>query len=139
MRVLLDTNVVLDLYLDRIPFADAAAALWQAHEQGDLVGYVSSITPVNIYYIAQKLKDERTARQAVIELLSTLRVCPTDQLVLSAAIELPIRDYEDAVQIACAMSMSLDAIVTRNLDDYASSPIPVYAPTDFLQKYLPDA
>lgn len=49
-RVLLDTNVVLDFLLDRAPFADAAAALWQANDDGRIEAYVSVITPVNVFY-----------------------------------------------------------------------------------------
>ena len=55
-RVLLDTNVVLDFLLDRAPFADAAAALWQANDDGRIDAYVLVITPVNVFYIARKLK-----------------------------------------------------------------------------------
>lgn len=56
MHVLLDTNVVLDFLLDRAPFAEAAAQLWEAQRQGRFVAYVSAITPVNIFYIARKLR-----------------------------------------------------------------------------------
>ena len=52
-RVLLDTNVVLDFLLDRAPFADAAAALWQANDDGQIEAYISVITPVNVFYIAR--------------------------------------------------------------------------------------
>jgi predicted nucleic acid-binding protein len=56
-RVLLDTNVVLDFLLDRVPFADAAAALWQANDVGEITAYVSAITPINVFYIARKLRE----------------------------------------------------------------------------------
>lgn len=51
MRVLLDTDVILDLLLDRAPFADAAAALWLAHEREQLNAYIAAITPINLFYI----------------------------------------------------------------------------------------
>jgi len=115
MRVLLDTDVVLDLLLDRPGFADHAAAIWEANEQGRLEAHVSAITPVNVYYIARKLKGAEKARQAVAELLSALRVCPLDRTALQAALSLPLTDYEDAVQLASAIASQLDAIITRNL------------------------
>ncbi len=65
MRVLLDTNVVLDFLLDRPPFAEAAAYLWQANEEGRIEAYVSVITPVNVFYIARKLKGAPVAKQLV--------------------------------------------------------------------------
>jgi predicted nucleic acid-binding protein len=73
-RVLLDTNVVLDFLLDRAPFADAAEALWQANDDGRIEAYVSAITPVNVFYIARKLKGLETARQLVETLVSPRKV-----------------------------------------------------------------
>jgi predicted nucleic acid-binding protein len=57
MRVLFDINIILDLFLDRAPFADEAAALWQANADGRLEGFVSAITPVNLFYIARRLSN----------------------------------------------------------------------------------
>jgi predicted nucleic acid-binding protein len=136
MRVLLDTNVILDLFLDRAPFADAAATLWLAHEREQLSVYVAAITPVNLFYIARKLRDEKTARQAVVELLATLNVCTIDQGTLKSALSLPFRDYEDAVQHAAAKAAGLEAIITRNVKDYAAATLPVFTPGDFIQRYL---
>ena len=61
MQVLLDTNVILDLFLAREAFVDDAALLWQAHEQNRLTAYVSGITPVNLFYIGRKLKGGEVA------------------------------------------------------------------------------
>lgn len=135
MRVLLDTNVVLDLFLDRAPFADDTAALWLAHEQQRIDAYVAAITPINLFYIARKLRDERTARQAVVELLAALHVCPIDQGVLNSALSLPFRDYEDAVQHAAASSAGLEAIITRNEKDYSAATLPIFTPKEFIDKY----
>jgi len=64
MRVLFDTNIILDLFLDRQPFADHAAELWQANVDGRLEAFISAITPVNLFYIARRLKDRQTALSA---------------------------------------------------------------------------
>ena len=76
MRVLIDTNVVLDHLLDRQPFAIDATALWEANARGQCESYVSAITPVNIFYIARKLKDANTARLIVASLLAACRLFP---------------------------------------------------------------
>ncbi len=55
MRVLLDTNIILDFVLNRPPFANNAAEILRAHEKGDIEGYISAITPVNLYYITRKM------------------------------------------------------------------------------------
>jgi len=132
MRVLFDTNIILDLFLDRAPFADDAAALWQANADGRLEGFVSAITPVNLFYIARRLKDRSTAFQAVSEVIAALSVCPLDHLTLQTALTLPFPDYEDAVQHASATGNGLDAIVTRNIKDFVEATIPVLSPAELL-------
>ncbi len=134
MRVLFDTDVVLDLLLDREPFAEAAAALFELHERGAVDAYVSGITAVNVFYVTRKLKGTSAARTAVGELLSALEVCPFDRNVLTAAHASAFSDYEDAVQHASAEASRLDAIVTRNLGDYRNAALPVLSPADLLKR-----
>jgi predicted nucleic acid-binding protein len=134
MRVLFDSDVVLDLLLERAPFAQDAAALFELHEQGRLDGYISGVTVVNVFYVTRKLKDSDTARLAVEELLKTLGVCPVDRNVLADAQRLPFSDYEDAVQHACAAAGGLEAIVTRNLEDYKNAALPVFSPGGLLKR-----
>jgi len=132
MRVLLDTDVVLDVIMARVPFAAAAAELLDLNERGLFEAYISGITPINIFYIARKAKSSTDLRRSVSHLLQTVRVCTLDHSALTNALALPFSDYEDAVQHACATANQLDAIVTRNLDDYRNASLPVFAPTDFL-------
>lgn len=132
MRVLLDTDVVLDVIMARAPFAEAAAELLDLSEQGVFEAYISGITPLNVFYIARKAKSSTDLRQAIGRLLLTVSVCPLDHSVLTNALALPFSDYEDAVQHAGASASGLDAIVTRNLDDYKNATLPIYSPTDFL-------
>ena len=133
-RVLLDTNVVLDFLLDRAPFADAAAELWQANDDGRIEAYVSVITPVNVFYIARKLKGTPTARQLVESLLSTCQVCGPNRDMMLSALSLPLKDFEDAVQVVSAQSESLDALVTRDPDDYKNISFPVLSPAACLKQ-----
>jgi predicted nucleic acid-binding protein len=124
MRVLFDTDVVLDLVLDREPFADAAADIFTLHQEGQVLGHISGITVVNVFYVTRKSKGLIGAKKAVEELLATLSICPVDQLVLENAHRLTFSDYEDAVQHACATASGLEAIVTRNLADYKTATRP---------------
>ncbi len=132
MRVLFDTNIILDLFLDRDPFANDAAELWQANADGRLEGFISAITPVNLFYIARRLKNRQTAFQVVREVLIAMSVCPLDRTALQTALALPFTDYEDAVQHASAADCGLDAIVTRNIKDFAGATIPVFSPAQLL-------
>jgi len=134
MRVLLDTDVVLDLIMARIPFASAAGELFDLSEQGVFQAHVSALTPLNIFYIARKAKSSTDLRAAIKQLVQSVNVCPIDEAILVAAFALPFSDYEDAVQHCCATASSLDAIVTRNTKDYKNATLPVYSPTDFLDQ-----
>ncbi len=137
MRALLDTNVVLDLILEREPFVNQAIVLWELHQQNKLDAYISPITLVNVFYITRKIKDREIARQAVAKLTQGLLICPTDAQVLQHALTLVFKDYEDAVQHAAATQAGLEAIITRDTSDYDYATLPVFTPADFLQNFFP--
>jgi len=132
MKVLLDTDIILDLLLARPGFAGDAVALFQAHDRGEIEGFISAITPANVFYIAGKVLGRQNTLQAIYELLASVNVCAVNQRVLQIALNSSISDFEDAVQTASAVNAKLNAIVTRNLNDYKNSPLPVYSPSDFL-------
>jgi predicted nucleic acid-binding protein len=132
MRVLLDTDVLLDVLLERAPFSEAASKLLDMSQQGVFEAYISGISPVNIFYIARKAKGSDELRRALTQLLRTARVCPLNHSILTDALTSPIRDYEDAVQHACAVVAGLDAIITRNFEDYKKATLPIFSPDDFL-------
>lgn len=132
MRVLIDTDVVLDLMLKRAAFYADAFALWQAGDQGRYERYIAAITPINAYYIARKMLGIPAAQAAIGELLAATRICVIDDWVLHTAHTSATTDFEDAVQIAAARQAGIDVIVTRNTVDYAASPIPVLTPAAFL-------
>jgi len=134
MRVLFDTDVVLDVLADRQPFAVEAAVLWLAHEQGRLEAYISPITPVNTFYILRREVGTTQARQIVGRLLGTMQVCPLDQAMLKSADGLPMADFEDAVQAAAAAAAGLDALITRNTKDYTNAPLPILTPAEALAR-----
>ncbi len=132
MRILFDTDVVLDIVLAREPFAQDSVQLFELHEQGKISAYIAAITPINVFYITRKLKGPREAHRAVELLLRSLAVCPLSDSILKQAYKLPFGDYEDAVQHASATAIGLDSIVNRDLDDYKTATLPVFTPADFL-------
>lgn len=132
MRVLIDTNVILDYVLDRQPFHPDAEKIILLVASEDIVGYLSSITPINVYYTGRKLKGRDHSLKEVRRLVRLFEIVTADKQVLQNAFDLEFSDYEDAVQGASAISESLDAIVTRDTSDFEKSPIPVYSPAEFL-------
>lgn len=132
MRALIDTNVLLDLFLERPVFVGAADAIWQANVDDRFEGYISAITPVNLFYIARRLRNLTTAHYVVSEVLKVFNVCPLDGALLQLTQDLSFKDFEDAVQCASAIGESLDCIVTRNVSDFVTASLPVLTPSEFL-------
>jgi predicted nucleic acid-binding protein len=137
MRVLLDTDVILDYLLEREPFNQTAEKLLELNAQGIFDAYISSITPINVFYIGRKIIERDKLKQALHDLLLAVSICPITHAALSQALNLPFADYEDAAQHASATTSHLDAIITRNLKDYKKATLPVFSPTDFLKQLTP--
>ncbi|MCC6451413.1 MAG: PIN domain-containing protein [Acidobacteria bacterium] len=132
MQVLLDSDVLLDYVLPREDFQFEAEQLFDAIADQKFVAFVSAIALLNVHYFAEKEHDRHYAKAKVAELLSLINVAQIGELTFHNAFDLPIDDYEDAVQCASAVAEGLDAIVTRNVKDFASSPLPVYSPAEFV-------
>jgi predicted nucleic acid-binding protein len=129
MRILFDTNVLLDAILTREPFATDAETLLEAVESGQIIGFVSATTVTDVYYVTRRqAKSAEVAMTAVTRLLELLEICTVDRSVLEQAILLNQDDFEDAVQIVCAIESRLDAIVTRDIAGFGDSTIPALSP-----------
>lgn len=128
MRVLIDTNVVLDFLQEREPFVEDAAKLFERIDAGEIEGLIAAITITNIYYIVRKAVGIDAAKDAVTQILSDLQICTVDREILEQAVTLSFRDFEDAVQYACAIAYSVDAIVTRDVSGFIGVEIPVKSP-----------
>ena len=118
IKALLDTDVNLDFVLQRQPFFVEADEIFLRCANGDFEAYVCDITPINIFYTAQKQIGKQNTIQAVTDLLTSAKVCTVEKINLQNALTSPISDYEDAVQHECALVEILDAIVMRNTKDY---------------------
>lgn len=125
MRVLFDTNILLDVLLQRAPWLNDSDAVWQAHEDGRITGYIAASTLTDIFYIARRTIDIQAASNAVQLCLDTFEICTVDRRTLIQAMALPGNDFEDNLQIACATITGLDAIVSRDKDGFRAATIPV--------------
>jgi predicted nucleic acid-binding protein len=135
VRVLVDTNIVLDFLLQREPFFQDAELLFQSIEAGQVIGYVTATTLTDIFYISRKhTRSVEQARQAVSEILIAMVICPIDRSVLESAFNSGLDDFEDAVQIFGAIAQGLEAILTRDNKGFLSSPIPVLSIQELLRQ-----
>ncbi len=135
MRVLIDTNIALDFLLQREPFFQDAELLFQEISSNRVFGYVTATTITDIFYISHRqTRSIEQARQAVSDILTVMIICPVNQAILESAFRSGIADFEDAIQIACAVSQDLEAILSRDQQGFLSSPIPVLSIHELLQQ-----
>jgi predicted nucleic acid-binding protein len=134
MKVLIDTNIALDVILEREPFVESATEVFGLVEAGKLQGYVAATTITNIFYIVRKLKSREAALQAIAQLLQGLTLCEVNRSVIQQALSLNLKDFEDGVQLACAVLNNLDAITTRNEEDFDEAEFVVLSPTDLIAR-----
>ena len=126
MRVLFNTNVLLDALLVREPFVADAAFLLETVESGQVEGFMSATKVTDVHYlVGRQTKSAEIAIAAVTQLLALMEICAVDRSVLEQAIALRLTDFEDAVQVASAIKLGLEVIVTRDVHGFTGSPIPV--------------
>jgi predicted nucleic acid-binding protein len=132
VKILIDTNIILDLILEREPFVENAIALFEKIEQGKLEGYIAATTITNIFYIIRKSESREVAITAINRLLIGIQFCVVDRQTVETALSLGLKDFEDSIQLACATLSQLDGIVTRDRKDFIDSNLPIYSPTELL-------
>lgn len=132
MRLLLDTNVVLDVMLNRQPHVVDSAKVMAAVEVGQIEGTLCATTVTTIHYLTTRALDSRSATMEITRLLSIFRIAPVTEAVLSAALHVRSPDYEDAVLFEAARAAGMDGIITRNPVDFPRSSLAVYLPADIV-------
>lgn len=130
--VLLDTNVLLDLVLAREPWATEAGALLTAVYHGRAQGVVAAHTVTTLFYLVARGGGRQRAREVVQQLLDTVQVVPVAERELRQALGSDLADYADAVQAMVAVACGARCIATRNLKDFAGSPVPAMPPGQVL-------
>lgn len=136
IKIFIDTNIFLDLFLERGKFADSADIILSWCEKGFVSGFTSSINIVNIFYILRRQKSKDEAKRLVRELLGFIGIYGTSKSDLSLAIESNFSDIEDAIQYYTALNTGeVNFIVTRNTKDFKNSVIPFLSPEDFITKF----
>ena len=126
--LLLDLNVMLDVILERQPGADAASALWAAIESGQGRGLIPAHGITTIFYLLEKARGARFAREGVERLITVFGVAAVNDAVVRRALVFAWPDFEDAVCAAAAEASGCEAIVTRDPDGYPNAPLPVVDP-----------
>ena len=132
MRIVVDTNVVLDVLLDRRPFALDSARVFALVEASRIEGFLCATTVTTVDYLLGQALNPRKARETLRCLLDLFEIAPVNRPVIEQALRSRIRDFEDAVLEQSARLVSADAITTRNTRDFAKSAVTIFDPAELV-------
>lgn len=131
-NVLFDLNIILDVLQERIEFYEFSAQLLACAETGSIQGWLAAHSMTKLFYLIAKDKSPEQARVTLTSLLPFLKIAPVDQDTIEQALNLPYRDFEDAVQMIAALRIQADYLLTRNVRDYQPAPLAVIQPAELL-------
>ena len=135
MRVIVDTNIVLDVLLDREPFAKAAVDIFCLVEESRIEAFLCATTITTIDYLLIQSLPVSKARDALRKLISLFEVATVNRPVIERALTSKINDFEDAVLDEAGQMAGVDSVVTRNMKDFTGSVLKVFEPNEFLAQF----
>lgn len=139
-KLFIDSDVVIDFFTDREPFANPASEIFELNEQKKVELYISAVSINNIYYIVRKYLDHKRALQIVEELMEMVQVVGTTKKEIIQALKNGFKDFEDSIQYSTALTIGgMEAIITRNVKDYEKSEIAVFTPENYLKSKVDES
>lgn len=133
MNILIDTDILLDVALKRIPFFENSVKIINLVENHSLNGFVAWHSLSNFYYLVSSASGTKLTKQFLSDLLQFINVSPTNTASAKKALLMNISDFEDAMQISAAIECNADLIITRNIKHYKNSPVPAFIPENFIK------
>lgn len=136
MKVLLDTNIILDVILQRQPYFTSAVEILKLSDLGKMESVITSNSITDIFYVLRKyfnkIEDREKAVKHILQMLDIVSVTKTD---IFKSFELKYTDFEDALQTQCAKKVKADYIITRNEKDFKDKSVKAISPEKFLQQF----
>ena len=132
-RILVDTNIVLDLLAKRNEFIIEAQELFTLSDKNEIKLYISSLTFANTYYILSQKMKLNDARKILRKFKILVEVLPMDDKIIDLSLESDFIDFEDAIQYHTAIENNINIIITRNLKDFKTSRIPVLTAKNYIE------
>lgn len=124
MKILIDTNIILDVLLEREPFLGDAAKIINKAEQKELDGYVTANSVTDVVYVVRKKYSVEEIKSSMLNMLKIIKVISIDGSDIIKAFRSEFKDLEDALQSQCADKENIDYIITRNKKDFTNSKVP---------------
>ena len=136
MRVLLDTNILLDVVEKREPYFSDSYQVFKLSATKEIDAIIGAGSVTDIYYVVRKnCKNVEKAAGYIIDLFKVVTFVDTKAADIQEALKFSFSDFEDAVVAATAARENASYIITRNVDDFSKSPVPAINPADFLKKH----
>lgn len=133
-KVLIDTDVLLDFFFDRVPFSDYAAQVLDLCEQKTIQGFATPVIVSNVYYILRKTAKHEFVIDKLNQLLNIIDVAAMNRNVVIKSLNSNFKDFEDALQHFTAVEQNdIQVILTRNIKDFKHSALAVLTPEAFLK------
>ena len=141
MRIILDTNVLLDILQNRMPWAKDAVVIFRAIAGNKVEGCITAKQIADLYFFVRKMfkgeeNSDAKARQVISRLMGLLEPIDTLGIDCQNALGINNSDFEDAILIASAIREKVDCIITRNTDHFTDSSVPVYSPDTFVSTLI---
>jgi predicted nucleic acid-binding protein len=132
-KILIDTDVLLDLFFDRKPFCEDAAKVLGLCETKKIQGFITPVILSNLYYVLRKSAPHKAVVEQLLKLFLIIEILPIGREAIQKALMSSFNDFEDALQHFAAVELTqIEAIITRNIKDFRNSQLPVLAPDQFL-------
>ncbi len=133
-KIFVDSDVIIDFFTDREPFASPASKIFELNESGIVQIYISAVSLNNIYYIVRKFIGHKNTIKIVEELVEIAEIVGTTKNEIVQALKNDFKDYEDSIQYSSALNIKgLEAIVTRNTKDYAKAKLPIFTSENYIK------
>lgn len=133
-KIFIDSDVVIDFFTDRMPFANPASEIFELNEQKKIQLHLSATSINNIYYIVRRYLGTKEALKVIEELTEMTEIVGTTKREIIQALRNNFKDFEDSIQYSTALPIEgIEAILTRNVKDYSKSKIAVFTPGDYLK------
>lgn len=134
-KVLIDSDIILDFFFDREPFAQFATEVFVRCESQQLIGYTTPVVISNVYYLLSRTAKHEVIVDKLKQLLSILEITAMNKEVVMAALNSEFKDFEDALQNCAAQNQGdIPILLTRNIKDYKKSELAVLSPEMYLKK-----
>ena len=133
IKVLFDTNIILDIALKRESFFEDAQKLFILIDKEEITGNITATTITDIYYIAKKEKGHNEAISFIKNLIEVIDVIGINKETILKALASTMKDIEDAIQSSAAEIHQIDLILTRNKNDFTDTTIKILTPKEFLK------